>query len=123
VLLPWVTLKMNFVNKVAVYAAGDTFSEKLNTPNCLCFPGESGGMQSTASHLSSQDGGMVPTHSPKRSGRIPPKLHNHMVHRVWKECILNRAQSKYVFWIMSGSITPYYCVMNLEKSSTVTLSF
>nr|BAE00596.1 unnamed protein product [Macaca fascicularis] len=56
--------------------------------------GESGGMQSAASHLVSQDGGMITMHSPKRSGKIPPKLHNHMVHRVWKECILNRTQSK-----------------------------
>ena len=64
--------------------------------------GESGGTQSAVSHLGSQDGGMLTMHSPKRSGKIPPKLHNHMVHRVWKECILNRTQSKYVFFVLSG---------------------
>lgn len=60
-------------------------------------------MQSAVSHLGSQDGGMITMHSPKRSGKIPPKLHNHMVHRVWKECILNRTQSKYVDCVTSAS--------------------
>lgn len=78
--------------------------QKNDIATYLSFSGESGGAQSAVSHLGAQDGGMITMHSPKRSGKIPLKLHNHMVHRVWKECILNRTQSKYVFlhyvWIV-----------------------
>ncbi|XP_009952813.1 PREDICTED: mediator of RNA polymerase II transcription subunit 13-like, partial [Leptosomus discolor] len=55
--------------------------------------GESGCSQSNVSHSAVQEG-TVSVHSPKKSGKITPKFHNHMVHRVWKECILNRSQSK-----------------------------
>lgn len=30
-------------------------------------------------------------------GKIPRKLANHVVDRVWQECNMNRAQNKYVF--------------------------
>lgn len=30
-------------------------------------------------------------------GKIPRKLANHVVDRVWQECTMNRAQNKYVF--------------------------
>ena len=90
------------------------FQKILIFQNVFSFLGESGGAQSAVSHLGSQDGGMLTMHSPKRSGKIPPKLHNHMVHRVWKECILNRTQSKYVFSILSGwwfTWYAFYCYM------------
>ncbi|XP_007423606.2 mediator of RNA polymerase II transcription subunit 13-like [Python bivittatus] len=55
--------------------------------------GESGGIPSIINHSAAPDG-MVTMQSPKKSGKIPPKFQNCMVHRVWKECILNRTQSK-----------------------------
>lgn len=95
---------------------------KRSHSTCLCFPGESGGMQSATSHLGSQDGGMITMHSPKRLGKIPPKLHNHMVHRVWKECILNRTQAKYVFWIMSGSwFSSHFLHRHMKRASVTTV--
>uniref|UniRef100_A0A8C0VH24 Mediator of RNA polymerase II transcription subunit 13 n=1 Tax=Cyanistes caeruleus TaxID=156563 RepID=A0A8C0VH24_CYACU len=55
--------------------------------------GESGCSQSSISHPAVQEG-TVSVHSPKKSSKITPRFHNRIVHRVWKECILNRAQSK-----------------------------
>ena len=100
----WVsTINNIYVEKASSLCTRRPFQKILTFPDCLPFPGESGGTQNAVSHLGSQDGGMITMHSPKRSGKIPPKLHKHMVHRGWKECILNRTQSKYVFCIMSGS--------------------
>lgn len=59
----------------------------------ICLAGESGGIPSIVSHPAAPDG-MVTVQSPKKSGKIPPKFQNRMVHRVWKECILNRPPSK-----------------------------
>nr|KAF6457432.1 mediator complex subunit 13 [Rousettus aegyptiacus] len=37
-------------------------------------------------------------------GKIPRKLANHVVDRVWQECNMNRAQNKYVFLFSSLKI-------------------
>lgn len=47
--------------------------------------------------FSSVSDGFISDSTSHHGGKIPRKLANQVVDRVWQECNMNRAQNKYVF--------------------------